>query len=51
MTTSVSTGFVPTAATENDAVDWHALADQLFPADVLRAAPAFNPLALVRRSV
>jgi len=36
---------------ENDAVDWHALADQLFPADALRTAPAlFNPLALVRNS-
>jgi hypothetical protein len=37
--------------TENDAVDWHALADQLFPAEALRAAPAFNPLAVVRNSV
>jgi hypothetical protein len=35
---------------ENDAVDWHALADQLFPADALRTAPAVNPLALVRNS-
>jgi hypothetical protein len=36
---------------ENDAVDWRALADQLFPADALRAAPPFNPLAVVRSSV
>jgi hypothetical protein len=35
---------------ENDAVDWHALADQLFPADALQTAPAFNPLAMVRNS-
>ena len=36
---------------ENDAVDWSALADQLFPADALQTAPAFNPLAMVRRSI
>jgi hypothetical protein len=35
---------------ETDAVDWLDLADQLFPADALRAAPAFNPLAMVRKS-
>ena len=33
---------------ENDAVDWSALADQLFPAEVLRTAPAFNPLEVLR---
>jgi hypothetical protein len=38
-------------APENDAVDWRALADELFPADVLRAAPAFNPLAVLRNNV
>ncbi len=36
---------------ENDAVDWSALADQLFPADLLRTSPAFNPLAMVRKIV
>jgi hypothetical protein len=36
---------------ENDAVDWHALADQLFPAEVLRTAPALNPLLMVRKIV
>jgi hypothetical protein len=35
--------------TENDAVDWLALADQLFPADALRS-PAFNPFAVLRTS-
>ena len=35
---------------ENDAVDWSALADLLFPVEVLRTAPAFNPLAMVRYS-
>jgi hypothetical protein len=35
----------------NDAVDWRALADQLFPLETLRAAPAFNPLAVVRNSI
>jgi hypothetical protein len=34
--------------TENDAVDWHALADQLFPVEALQSAPAFNPLAVFR---
>jgi hypothetical protein len=28
---------------ENDAVDWHELADQLFPAEALRMTPAVNP--------
>jgi hypothetical protein len=46
-TLSEATHYVP----DNNAVDWRALADQLFPADVLRAAPAFNPLAVVRNSV
>jgi hypothetical protein len=36
---------------ENDAVDWSALADQLFPAEVLRTAPALNPLVMVRKIV
>jgi hypothetical protein len=35
---------------ENDAVDWSALADRLFPAELLRTAPAFNPLAVLRNS-
>jgi hypothetical protein len=35
---------------ENDAVDWSALADQLFPAEALRTAPAFNPLAMIRKA-
>ncbi len=38
-------------APENDAVDWRALADQLFPVEALRTAPTFNPLAVVRNSV
>jgi|EndMetStandDraft_3_1072993.scaffolds.fasta_scaffold02557_6 hypothetical protein len=34
---------------ENDAVDWHAVADQLFPVEALQTtAPVFNPLAVVR---
>jgi hypothetical protein len=37
-------------APENDAVDWRALADQLFPVEALRPAPTFNPLARVRDS-
>jgi hypothetical protein len=37
--------------TENDSVDWHALADELFPVEALRTAPAlFNPLAVFRYS-
>ena len=35
---------------ENDAVDWSALADLLFPVEVLRTAPAFNPLAVLGNS-
>jgi hypothetical protein len=35
---------------ENDAVDWHALADQLFPVEALRSVTAFNPLAMVSNS-
>ena len=35
--------FIP----ENDAVDWRALADELFPADALRTAPAVNALLVV----
>jgi hypothetical protein len=51
MSTIVSTKFVHTAAPQTDAVDWHALADELFPAEALRPAPPFNPLAMVRNSV
>jgi hypothetical protein len=51
MSTLVSTKFVLTAVPENDAVDWLGLADQLFPADALRTASAFNPLAMVRNGV
>jgi hypothetical protein len=40
-----ATRYIP----ENDGVDWHALADQLFPADAL-TTPPFNPLAMVRTS-
>jgi len=29
---------------ENDAVDWRGLADQIFPPDALRTVTAFNPL-------
>ena len=36
--------------TDNDAVDWGALADQLFPAEALVTAPAINPLAVFRYS-
>lgn len=32
---------------ENDAIDWRALADELFPADALRPAPATYPLVMV----
>jgi hypothetical protein len=32
---------------ENDAVDWRALADELFPAEALRTAPSVNPLVAV----
>jgi hypothetical protein len=56
MTTLSLTRFVPTAVAaatipENDAVDWLALADQLFPADALRTAPAVNPQVFVRTLV
>ncbi len=40
-----ATRYIP----END-VDWHALADELFPADALVTVPAVNPFALVRAS-
>lgn len=39
-----ATHYIP----ENDAVDWCALADQLFPVEALQTAPAFNPLAVAR---
>jgi hypothetical protein len=42
-----ATRYIP----ENDAVDWRVLADQLFPVEALRAAPTFNPLAVVKNSV
>ena len=29
---------------ENDAVDWRGLADQIFPQDALRTASSINPL-------
>lgn len=32
---------------ENDAIDWRALADELFPADALRPAPVTYPLVMV----
>jgi hypothetical protein len=32
---------------ENDAIDWRALADELFPAEALRTAAAANPLVVV----
>ncbi|MBP1819136.1 hypothetical protein J3E61_002699 [Mycobacterium sp. OAE908] len=34
---------------ETDAVDWRALADQVFPADALRSVPAVNPFVLSRK--
>jgi hypothetical protein len=34
---------------ETDAVDWHELADQVFPADSLRPPPAFNPFAVFNK--
>jgi hypothetical protein len=36
--------------TDNDAIDWRDLADEIFPVEVLRAAPVFNPLAMVRKT-
>ena len=41
-----ATRYIP----ENDAVDWHALADQLFPAEALLTAPAVKPLAVFKYS-
>lgn len=38
-------------APENDAINWRALAELFFPAEALRTAPAFNPLAVVGKSV
>jgi hypothetical protein len=34
---------------ENAAIDWRALADEVFPADALRTAEVFNPLAMARK--
>jgi hypothetical protein len=34
-----------------DAVDWRGLADQIFPAERLLTAPAFNPLAVLTNRV
>jgi hypothetical protein len=34
---------------EKDAVDWRELADQVFPADALLAAPAINSRAVFIR--
>ena len=42
-----ATRYIP----ENDPVDWRVLVDQLFPVEALRAAPTFNPLAVVRNNV
>jgi hypothetical protein len=41
---------MPETATryDNDTVDWLALADQLFPAEALRATPVLNSRAFVR---
>jgi len=44
---SEATRYIP----DNDAVDWRHLADQIFPVEALRTAPAFNPLAVFRSSV
>lgn len=51
---STSFKFVPSTmfkaslhTTQSDAVDWLALADQLFPADVLQTAPPALPVAVV----
>ena len=44
---SEATRYIP----ENDAIDWRALADQLFPAEALRTTPTFNPLAVFRSSI
>jgi hypothetical protein len=36
-----------TLHTENEAVDWRALADQIFPAEALQMVPVFNLLNVV----
>ena len=36
---------------ENDAIDWRALADELFPADALRTAPSVIALAVLTNSL
>jgi hypothetical protein len=36
---------------EDDAVDWSALADQLFPTEALWTAPAVNPFVVARNSL
>jgi hypothetical protein len=36
---------------ENDAVDWRGLADQIFPADELRTVPAVNFFAVARSNI
>jgi hypothetical protein len=41
-----TTRYIP----ENDAIDWHALADELFPADALLTVPAAKPLTVFRYS-
>jgi hypothetical protein len=33
---------------ETDAVDWRELADQVFPAEALRTAPAINPSVFMK---
>jgi hypothetical protein len=35
-------------ATENDAVDWRELADQVFPADALLTGPPVNSLVFIK---
>jgi hypothetical protein len=35
---------------DNDAIDWRALADQLFPAEALRTAPSVHPPTVFRSS-
>ena len=37
--------------TEQDVVDWHELADRVFPADALRTAQAVIPLTVLRSGV
>ncbi len=36
---------------ETNAIDWHKLADQVFPADALRTAPAGSPFSMVKASL